>query len=117
MNFLDLGFEPDTVEIDPDLWLISANNTISHAIINLPDQVNVLPNPVSDQFYIFLKALTGDKATLQLYSMSGQLLMNRNVALTNGNGFVGMSSQFLPRGQYILRVLAGGQKITKKIIK
>ena len=117
VNFLDLGFEPDTVEIDPDLWLLSANNTISHAIINLPDQVNVLPNPVSDQFYIFLKALSGDKATLQLYSMSGQLLMNRNVALTNGNGFVGMSSQFLPRGQYILRVLAGGQKITKKIIK
>jgi hypothetical protein len=49
----DIGFIPDTVIFDPEVKLISANNTAERIDIkNPPNYVKIFPNPFNAQFTI-----------------------------------------------------------------
>ena len=117
LDFFNLGFVPDTVIIDPDHWIISASNSISKASLNLKDQLNILPNPVGNEFFTVLQNIPASKVSMQLYSMNGQLLARKEIELTNGFYFGNFNSAALPRGQYVLRVIGDGVRISKRILK
>jgi aminopeptidase N len=116
----NIGFIADTVLIDPEYWLISRNNTAT----KIPDAVNgknvvqVFPNPIQSQFYVYLRNFTASSATVNLYSATGQRLYTKTVTLINGSEYIEIPSQNLPAGEYNLQVKStDGFKYVKKLVK
>ncbi len=116
----NIGFLADTVLIDPDSWLISKSNTS----LKVPDMVSgqnvvqVFPNPIRDQFYIYLKNFSTPAATVNLFNAAGQLLFSKKLALVNGGEYVEIPSKHLPAGEYNLQIKnSTGFKYVKKLLK
>lgn len=116
----NIGFVADTVLIDPEYWLLSRNNTSTKLAGNAGPQnsIQVFPNPIRDQFYIYLRNFASPDVTINLYNAIGQLLYNKNTMLVNGSDYLEIPSKHLPAGEYLLRISAGNNfKYTRKLIK
>ena len=116
----NIGFVADSVFIDPDYWLISKNNRATKVFDSIAGQniVQVFPNPIGSQFYIYLRNFTAPLATVNLYNARGQLLYTKNVPLVNGGEYFEVPSQHLPAGTYSLQIKSGSNfKYVKKLIK
>jgi aminopeptidase N len=116
----DIGFMADTVIIDPDYWLITANNNSQKlpVVFNGQNVLQVYPNPVQDQFYVQLGNFSGSTASIDLFNMAGQLISSRKISIGNSTAFAVIPSQYLASGIYTLRVRSdNGTEIVKKILK
>jgi len=108
----DIGFRADTVLIDPDYWLITKNNTSQ----KIPDGVaggnvlQVFPNPIGSQFYIYLRNFSVPIVALSIYNSVGQLVFKNMLPLTNGNQFISIPSNRWAPGIYQL-VIRDGNKV------
>ncbi|MGB4936522.1 MAG: M1 family aminopeptidase [Ferruginibacter sp.] len=115
----NIGFVADSVFIDPEYWLVTKNNTTA----KIPDPtvgtniVQVFPNPVPDHFTVYMRKMVAATADIILYNAAGQLIYTRTVNLVNGAEYVDVPAQHLAAGAYILRIIAGDFKYTKKLIK
>lgn len=115
-----LDFVADSVFIDPEYWLLTRNNTTIKVLDNSGTQnvVQVFPNPIQNQFYIYLRNFTSPTVTINLYNAVGQLLYTKNIPLVNGSEYIEIPSQHLPKGQYHLQIKnTSGFKYVKKLIK
>ena len=116
----NLGFVADSVFIDPEYWLISKNNTTIKVADNTGTQnsVQVFPNPIQKQFYIYLSNFKLPTATINLFNAIGQLVYTNKVTLVNGSEYLQIPSQHLPAGKYYLHIKSGNNfKYVKKLIK
>jgi aminopeptidase N len=118
--FRNIGFIPDTVLIDPEYWLITRNNTSR----KVPDAVNgqnivqVFPNPIQNQFYVYLRNFSSSNASIILYNAAGQQIHSAKISISNGSGFTEITPQYLAPGEYIITVVTdNGQKFVKKLLK
>ncbi|MGC4100679.1 M1 family aminopeptidase [Ferruginibacter sp.] len=118
--FSNIGFVADTVLIDPDYWLITKNNTTTKVfdVVNGNNIVQVFPNPVKDQFYIYLRNFAAQSsANINLFNSVGQLIYTRKVALPAGSEYLEIPSKNLAAGEYNLQVIVGDFKYVKKLLK
>ena len=116
----NLGFIADSVFIDPEYWLISKNNTATKVpdVVGGQNVVQVFPNPVKNQFYVYLRNFVSTGVTVSLYNSIGQLVYAKNISLINGAEYLEIPSQHLPAGQYTLQLRgSGGFKYIKKLLK
>ena len=116
----NIGFVADTVLIDPDYWLISGKNTTTKVFDAVSGQnvVQVFPNPVQHQFYIYLRNFTSSNATINLFNTIGQLVYSRNITLSNGSDYLEIPTKNLPAGVYNLQIkTSSGFKYLKKLLK
>jgi aminopeptidase N len=117
--FRNIGFIADTVLIDPDYWLVTKNNVSA----KVPDAtagqnvVQVFPNPVGNQFYIYLRKMVAGNASINLFNALGQKVYTKNISLVNGSEYVEIPSQYLSKGVYFLKIYAGDFKYVKKLLK
>jgi aminopeptidase N len=119
-EFLEqIGFVADSIFIDPDYWLISKNNTVAKVPDNttVPNSIKLYPNPIQNQFSIWLRNFNAASADITLYTATGQLLMQRKATLVNGSEYIEIPSAYLPKGIYTLRITAGNFKYTRKLVK
>lgn len=116
---VNLGFIADTAIIDPDLQLISANNTVSmiSAIAGPPNTVRVFPNPVGDAFTMQLLNFTSSEVGITVHNAAGQLIWKQEKKLTNGSDYFGVDSQKWPKGIYWLSLQSKDFRYVKKIMK
>jgi aminopeptidase N len=115
-----LGFVADSVFIDPDYWLISKNNTATKVVDNsgIQNVVQVFPNPIQSQFYIYLKNFTATAVAINLFTATGQLVYTKNATLINGSEYLEIASQHLPAGAYNLQIKSSnGFNYVKKLLK
>ncbi|MBL0273304.1 MAG: T9SS type A sorting domain-containing protein [Chitinophagaceae bacterium] len=118
--FRHIGFIPDTVLIDPEYWLITRNNTSRKVpdAVNGQNLVQVFPNPIQNQFYVYLRNFSSSNARIILYNAIGQKIYSGKISISNGSGFTDISSQHLPRGAYIINVVTdNGVHVVKKLLK
>jgi len=105
--------------IDPEYWLVSRNNVSA----KVPDAtagqniVQVFPNPIGNQFYIYFRKMVASSANINLYNAAGQLVYTRQVNMVNGSEYIQVPSQNLAAGTYFLRINAGDFKFVKKLLK
>jgi aminopeptidase N len=117
--FRNIGFVADTVLIDPEYWLVTKNNVSA----KVPDAttgqnvVQVFPNPVGNQFYIYMRKMVAATANINLYNALGQRVYTRNINLVNGSEYVEVPSQYLSKGVYFLKINAGDFKFVKKLLR
>ncbi|MFT3979442.1 MAG: M1 family aminopeptidase [Ferruginibacter sp.] len=115
----DLGFVADTVLVDPELWLISKNNTTTKTALGNSGVggVDINPNPVSTPMNIFLHDFNAANADLAVLNAAGQLMYRNSIALLNGSELVRIDNSHWAKGMYTVMVKAGNKKIVKRIIR
>ncbi len=119
-NFIKtIGFIPDTVLIDPGLWLITKNNSTQKlATLNTGvGMVDVYPNPTTNPFTIYLHNFNETKASINIYNKLGQRVSSKNLNLTNGAELVQINNSNWAKGIYIMKIKVGNNLYNKQIIK
>ncbi|MBL0145923.1 MAG: T9SS type A sorting domain-containing protein [Chitinophagaceae bacterium] len=104
-----ISFLPDTVLVDPAIWLITRNNTtVKLQPVNFPaNTIKVGANPFKDKFSIFLYNISAPNLKVILYNTLGQRVITKEVTLTtNVDAEVIMPTANLASGTYFLKLPA-----------
>jgi len=110
---LEIPFQADSVLLDPDLWLITANNSIS----SIPEKdighfILLAPNPVRDLLHItFLTPF--DKMDLEVFDEAGKVISRREAGNMRS---ITLNFDGISRGIYFIRFKAEGTSMVKKIV-
>jgi aminopeptidase N len=113
-NFsVHIPFNVDSVKLDPQLWIITANNLVSSVNENeILKYVSVFPNPVHDHLQIiFSKPF--DNMTMKLLDVTGREIKN---IFANNKSNVTIDCKETASGFYLLQFNSAGQTASKKII-
>lgn len=107
VSIRDIGFVADSVIIDPELWLISRDNS-SEKLDNLePSKNNVLvyPNPFTDEFQLMINNFIGNKISLAIFDAAGKRVFTQDYNLYQGKEFITIPTKHLATGRYTLSIL------------
>lgn len=109
---VDPGFSPDSIKLDPDLWIISANNQVlldSTEPLPYPG-IRIFPNPTRD----FIRITTNDRnADLSITDLKGSTV----IAKKNFNQFEWIDVRGLKQGVYIIRMTGADFSVEERFIK
>lgn len=118
--YVDIGFAPDSVEIDPEVWLISANNTIQRMPDDAPGspEIRAFPNPAGAQLQVWLRRIPDGPTSMVLHDALGRMVWSRAWTVTNGGDYSIVPMDGLARGVYWIAVRQGNKRLAvKKIMK
>ena len=116
----NIGFIADTVLIDPNYWLITKNNTTLKvaSTSSIQNDIRIYPNPVHDQFTVFIRNFSAATASISLYNSVGQRISITNINLVNGTQYLQLPAQNLAAGSYQVVIRGSdGFKYVKKLLK
>ena len=118
--WINLGFDADTVIIDPKLWLLSRVKT-SAKINNTNTTINELkiyPNPTPDQLIVSIKNPSDKKLEIHLFNALGQLVYRKQLSMGGQDELINLPFAHLARGVYVLKLKSEKNiNVTRKIIK
>ena len=111
---VNLPFTPVTAVVDPELWLLSANNQVTVGLNeqNSPEtELQVFPNPATATVFWELPGSAANPVSVGLYSMEGKLVSESTIQGTTGRIPVGD----LENGVYLFRIQTVDGVMTKKV--
>ncbi|GAB4091296.1 M1 family aminopeptidase [Flaviaesturariibacter terrae] len=113
----NLGFVPDTLIIDPQLWILSKTKTsqrISTAVPDLvpPGALQVFPNPARTTITVQLPAGNYNGTRIRLYNSSGQKVLERGFPQGSTQATIGVAQ--LPPGVYWLELSHRSKGISRQ---
>jgi len=113
-----LNFSPTSLVFDPDLWLVSRNNTVVSIIEDpLPEQyIDVSPNPAKSNFTIRLNADNSEKAKMTFWAADGKLVKQGALEIIPGLNTIPVEVGQLPAGRYLLRLESKSWQAERPII-
>jgi len=117
--WLNVGFVPDTLMIDPDAWILAKTKTTvkETATPGIADEVLVYPNPSPSNGNVVLRNPTGSRFSIQLYNALGQLVFLTDVPTPGRDEIIPLPFARLARGTYWLRLSNDKNlQLVKKII-
>jgi aminopeptidase N len=117
--WVNIGFVPDTVIFDPQVWLLSAKNSITKIPANAgsSDDIKLFPNPAPFELNISLKNPLDKNVSIQLYNSIGQLLISKQIETPGKDELIQIPTTALPRGVYWVRIRnEKGLNLVKKIM-
>jgi hypothetical protein len=86
--------------------------------VSMVDSYSVYPNPVTDHLTINIDMKQDVVADMELYNMTGQLVVKSQAILNQGNNTVRIQTTALQSGIYSLRIYSNeGMIINTKIVK
>ncbi len=106
----NLNFFVEDLIFDPDSWIISSNNIILHT-----PQVNILPNPFTDKFSLYLQGLfTNGVVTVSIMDVLGNKVWTRvgTVDDLRENNYPNIAC-----GIYFLKISCNEFNLVKKMVK
>ena len=102
----------DSVQFDPEKWLISKTSQIvSAGNISVSDQIQIIPETSFNQIRIVIPEFSGD-GMVRIFDLTGREI--RQEKLFSNRSKVALSG--LKNGFYVVEVQCGDQKKTEKII-
>jgi hypothetical protein len=117
--WLNVGFVPDTLMIDPDAWILAKTKTTAkeNAPSTKVDEVLVYPNPSPSDATVLLRNPTGSVFSVQLYNALGQLVFARTLQTPGRDELITLPFSQLARGAYMLKLRNDKNlQLVKKII-
>jgi len=92
--------------------------TISKPLIlsDFIDNISIYPNPFDNEITIKVNAVEDQTVTLQLFSITSQLLFTQKVAVTTGENKIKIQPVVVS-GTYLLQVEMDGKTVINKVIK
>jgi hypothetical protein len=73
-------------------------------------EMNVYPNPADDHIVLSLNSAIEDQLTLEVYSLSGALIVTQEVEVTTGNNEIPVDLSAVLSGNYLISVRNGESK-------
>ena len=116
---IDLPFNIDSISIDPELWLISANNTVEEISVNTDEfpfsdaELTVYPNPFSNVLNIHISNQNQDPLIIKVVDISGKVRLIRNEDMSQFT----LDLSTVEPGIYSLSIQTKDHFITRKVIK
>jgi aminopeptidase N len=113
------GFIPDTVIFDPELWILSKNNTVSKvpSLSERENDIKVYPNPVEETIKISFQNPTTGKLQLRIINAAGQLVYKQDIVTSGRDESLELRTP-LSKGIYWLEIKGdNGFKSMKKLLK
>jgi aminopeptidase N len=116
---INVGFEADSVFIDPELKLLSKNNTVAKELGNEnKNQLKIYPNPSPERLFISLNNPTDKKLSLRLFNSIGQLVYRKEIDTPGHDEMLDIPMQHLARGIYYLKLKSEKNiNMTRKIMR
>ncbi|HTF03429.1 MAG TPA: T9SS type A sorting domain-containing protein, partial [Bacteroidia bacterium] len=75
------------------------------------------PNPVGDNtLHLQLDGYNTSTAVVEIYDMSGRLVLSQQAALSMGSALVDLNIESLQTGMYMVTIIAGEERITKQLV-
>lgn len=113
-----LPFKVETLSFDPDLWLISANNTIAKTVANeelemLAAKITIAPNPVTDVVLI-TSTIEHPINQIQITDAQGKMIYSNNNVNENN---LKIDASTWQSGLYNATFYVNGVQVSKKIVK
>lgn len=118
-----IGFKADSVFIDPDMQIISKNNSVIQTaapIVTSPalQPIAVSPNPFTNTINFSLQDSGGKKVLIQLFDMYGHLITSKNdLAVTKNQRYNLNVPAATKSGTYMLRIIVDGRSSSHIVIK
>lgn len=115
----NVNFPVTEVIFDPDIWLLSKNNTVNkittstEEIRELATQIVLFPNPAQSELNIDLKNLSAKVYKIDILDTKGSLVQHLSV----GNNFEKVNISNISSGIYILKVQTDRGAIGKTFVK
>jgi aminopeptidase N len=111
-----IPFGIDSVVIDPELWLISAHNTVRKLpVIDRENFIRIYPDPISDVFTIWFDSENINKLSYALYNVQGQKVLSNEIQAQTDyytGSLAGISA-----GVYVIKVTSNKGTYTQRILK
>jgi aminopeptidase N len=118
--WVDPGFVPDVAIFDPEVWLLSANNTVEKVAADTDDQnqLKIFPNPVVDKAYISFKNPTAKKMQVKIFNAAGQKMKEIQVNHSGQDELIEIPMAQFAKGLYWIRIECdNGIRMVKKVVK
>lgn len=113
-----LPFFADTIIFDPDLWLITANNTFTKkSAYNF--HMLLYPNPAKDYIEVRLESEAEKDVEVSLYNAAGYLVYKQVQHISLGTTAITLNTNSYAPGVYTIKVKANGDRkpLAEKFIK
>ena len=107
-----------SAQFDPDLWILSANNTIT-GITNYTfnNEINIFPNPTNENVSLNFLLKNQEDLSIQLTDIRGRKVMNEIATTPSGVSSRLLSTEQLARGVYVLKITGKEINFLQKIVK
>ncbi len=115
-----LNFTPDTVLVDPEMWVLSKHNTQQKLIAPAnANNITVTPNPAgTSSWYVTITNPSATTYSAMLYTSTGQLISNATIRTVGGDVRQAITNNTLAKGVYIITILEGNNVVySKQIVK
>lgn len=92
--------------------------TIKKPIIleEIINDVSIYPNPFDNEITIRVNAVKDQTISIQLYSLTGQIVLDKKQNVVSGENVVIIQPRVVP-GTYLLQIEINGEKIINKVMK
>ncbi|HLP18718.1 MAG TPA: M1 family aminopeptidase [Chitinophagales bacterium] len=113
---IDLPFAADTLQFDPDIWILSRNNAVIRtSAFNF--SFNIYPNPVNDVLQIRIESNEVRDALIKITNAMGQDVQSQKQQFFAGSNYFTMDIKHLLPGVYHISFEVSGQIITASFVK
>ncbi|MFN8286250.1 MAG: M1 family aminopeptidase [Chitinophagales bacterium] len=110
------SFSVDTVEFDPNLWIIAKDNTVTRNSAYQLDML-VYPNPVNNQLQLRVETDEGRSPEIKIYNIKGQVMYSDARFIHSGSETLSIDVSNLAAGTYRIALRVPGKTITAPFVK
>lgn len=116
---ITLPFEPEEAIFDPELWIVSKDNSVNNSVVSTEDlealasKVQIFPNPARDFVTVSFEDWPLLPQKIKVIGVTGQSLLEVNRPAFRNT----MSVVSLPSGLYLLEVQTNQGAIRSKLVK
>ncbi|MDZ4667271.1 MAG: CHRD domain-containing protein [bacterium] len=98
--------------------LSSSPTGVTNFNVNLPNGINVYPNPIANELNINLNAFYNGNATVVIYDLNGKTVLTKMNQVSAGNNVILLNTENLSPGLFIVELQLNNELIARtKIIK
>jgi aminopeptidase N len=111
---LNPGFEATTMQIDPELWILSKIKTVDKVAAPLNTELKIYPNPTRGKLSVLLPESVPGNITIRLFNSAGQRVYEK--AVTPSGFPIEISTLKFASGVYYLQLTGNYYKVSRKIM-
>lgn len=113
----DIPFYIETVEFDPEYWIVSANNKVQWIDADPESTIILYPNPGTDGFTIELPRTTPPYVEVEVFDITGKKVYDKTYEVRNTYPIFRVALPQLQQGAYSVRINYGEYSSVKQWVK
>ena len=105
-------------KFDPDLWILSNNNTITGTTnYTFNDQINIFPNPTAGNISLLYQLRNQQDLLIELTDVTGRKIIDKTENIPAGPYSSSENIELLASGVYVLKITGKGINYSQKVVK